>query len=634
MPPQLEPLQRVANHSPQVRQLQSYQALANRRPMPMVSQRVVQRQGEPLETIEEEIAEQEPEPAAPELLAATDASTSGASSSSAPPQDQPANNESGLDHIKLKTPYQAGTGKVKAKIEGLRTQFNTAKKAGEKVSTLAALQKLVNKNIKDKTADQGKALSEQKLLELRALEKDIREASRDLLSNEAFVAALKQDEPGVRGGYDTFLEQRYLNTKLENRRLEAHEISALSQPDGEKDAGMDQESLRYIRGDNYKDWLQIAPSKRLLISSIVTSLVEDPQKASTLKLSVEKLKKTPAYGMGLSMSGDDKTAVREHTKSMWLATINATEGSSGKRTPEEIKQNAATVGILKKVFLLLQSGLEERTKEGNYQLWTTDVSTALSHGGRVNIKIPILTAPEEGTNDPHALMKWLGITQGNKAEGNQAAGVFVRGFGSHRLDVNKKGEMKEKGGSLVGALGAVDNTKRYGLNLTVGGFDTLDFNGEYILPDGKNGHMYIGFHPPTFKAFGTLQIGIETTAPGAESNVGYKHTFKSTEATANPLSSVGGAKSDKHGVGKLGWNQIDLTTIQPHGNAPIITGIKGWLGRLHPMEAQFREGVNQGTVSNADLVAGRSGFEDKLDSIAPPKSEASSSQSDASGSGE
>ena len=106
--------------------------------------------------------------------------------------------------------------------------------------------------------------------------------------------------------------------------------------------------------------------------------------------------------------------------------------------------------------------------------------------------------------------------------------------------------------------------KLYGLDLAAGGLGRRDFNGDVILPDGGHGHMFIGFTKPTKHHDGALQIGIETTGPGADSLVGYKHDWNSTEATANPESSFYGHKMQKVGGGKLGTNQrlVDLNKVQ------------------------------------------------------------------------
>ena len=128
----------------------------------------------------------------------------------------------------------------------------------------------------------------------------------------------------------------------------------------------------------------------------------------------------------------------------------------------------------------------------------------------------------------------------------------------------------------------------YGVDLAAGGLGKKDFNGDVILPDGAHGHLFIGFTKPTKKKDGALQIGIETTAPGAHSLVGYKHNWNSTEATANPESSFFGHKMQKVGGGKLSGNQrlVDLNKLERDG--------KKWEEQLDEIARLFNQALAQG----------------------------------------
>ena len=146
-----------------------------------------------------------------------------------------------------------------------------------------------------------------------------------------------------------------------------------------------------------------------------------------------------------------------------------------------------------------------------------------------------------------------------------------RGFGTHHMNIGENkhgpgtGSFVEEGGKGASLSNKTSKgVKLFGLDLAAGGLGKRDFNGDVILPDGGHGHMFIGFTKPTRKKDGALQIGIETTGPGADSLVGYKHDWNSTEATANPESSLYGHKMQKVGGGKLKHNQrlVDLNKLQ------------------------------------------------------------------------
>jgi hypothetical protein len=235
--------------------------------------------------------------------------------------------------------------------------------------------------------------------------------------------------------------------------------------------------------------------------------------------------------------------------------------------------------ILRRVFILLQAGLKKfDSKSDGYVDWQGPVATALSHGGRVNIRIPRLTGGRAATD----LTDWLGITEGG--ERDEEGAVFDRGFATHRIDVakdtkKKRGHFKEKGGMGASITNKMKgDTHIWGMNLSVGGLGNRDFNGDVILPDGGHGHLFIGFRPPTTEMDGALQVGVETTGPHALSTVGYVHDWRSSEKTANPISSVGGLKQDKVGSTK-NPNMIDL--------AELSDGVGDWKDMLDQFAKQF-----------------------------------------------
>ncbi len=255
---------------------------------------------------------------------------------------------------------------------------------------------------------------------------------------------------------------------------------------------------------------------------------------------------------------DATTAINQGAVPAPKTLLNTLTFTQGKKLSKDevVKRHGQSLEVLKNIFHLLQEGAEiyDGTAKSYVPVDDVPVAKLLSHGGRVNIQIP-------AGNAPYALTEHLGITDNN---GKPKAGVFKRFVGTHHVSLGD-GKFKEQGGQLAALRAKFDDTELYGINLAVGGLGLKDFNGDVILPDGAHGHMFIGYRPPKPGRQGALQIGMETTGPRAPSTVAYLHNWRSTEKTANPISSVGGLKQDKIGdestknartvdLGKLGGN--------------------------------------------------------------------------------
>jgi hypothetical protein len=338
----------------------------------------------------------------------------------------------------------------------------------------------------------------------------------------------------------------------------------------------------YLTAADYKEWLKQLPGKRLLIATIawkdgVGANDENPPPSYTL-------------GRAMAIQTGDHTGVLndqakqqakkerdDHIRNAFVNTLMPVgpkellevQLNAPNEANEMIAANAEAQQILARILLLLQVGLQvyDPTTAQHIDYKTGDVVRALAHGGRVNIRIPARTGQNK-KDSAYALTDWIGITDKGKAVGS----VKERGFGTHHMNIgdNKKGvagtgSFVEEGGKGASMSNKTSSgVKLFGLDLAAGGLGKRDFNGDVILPDGGHGHMFIGFTKPTRKKDGALQIGIETTGPGADSLVGYKHDWNSTEATANPESSFYGHKMQKVGGGKLKTNQrlVDLNKLQ------------------------------------------------------------------------
>lgn len=392
-------------------------------------------------------------------------------------------------------------------------------------------------------------------------------------------------------------------------------------------------AVEYIKNSKYQTWLLLSAPNRLWLSYIAWREFRGE----------EFVKGTPPYSLGRSMDGKDtdnfseqerheiQQEIDQSIKDAWFNTfyenghIKHDAASAivqgGVKREGKVLDHAAVVKniiyskqILKKILIILHAGLEIYNKDSNqFEAHTGSVVRALSHGGRVNIRIPSLASEQ---SNPHALMQWIGLFNGSdngsrlplsKTLSNKDNGLFHRDFGTHHLDIgdndeDQLGRFREEGGVGAAVRSKLDDTVMLGINLAVGGFGNKDFNGDVILPDGAHGHMLIFYRPPTIEHDGGLMIGIETTGPHAASTVGYAHTAKSSEATANPESSFGGMKSDKIGDGSA--STLGITT-KPKSKSHRDRTDDQTLGRL----------VNLGTVNNGDWLSRLDGLEREFNAI-------------------
>lgn len=340
--------------------------------------------------------------------------------------------------------------------------------------------------------------------------------------------------------------------------------------------GRYQDAQDYVDKGNYRTWSarklarwpRIKPGQRILIATIAwTSFRAEPDKHKLPSYTLGRaLRIRSPYGLAAQELAAITAERDQQIRDAFVDTLIPAEAPEGGTEAEAGKVQRAQ-DILTRVFLILQNGLKVY-REGTYVDYEEgDVARAMAHGGRVNIRIPALR-PENTAFD---LLDWFGLTSGGK----DANPSERRSIGSHSMDIGKNrgevpGKFKEKGGTLVGLSNAlkyglsekarlpVDDSRTYGINPAAGGWGNLDVNDDVIKPDGGHGHMFLRFQPPTQDRDGVLQIGMETTAPGASSPVGYQHDLWSTEATANPESSFFGHKQDRVGEGKLNQRIVNL----------------------------------------------------------------------------
>jgi len=235
--------------------------------------------------------------------------------------------------------------------------------------------------------------------------------------------------------------------------------------------------------------------------------------------------------MGIkAKKNDDMEAqeyVNEQDEKAWEKTIDTVDENSlnnelGKEKAQDlIKQHESAKNILKRIFIVLQTKLQYRNNQDDPKLqdWEGPVARALSHGGRVNIFLP----PVSNQKDQDAFWNWL---TGGKSERETAKlkgrTAATHGFSWNDENENKNEKSKDKKDKKLkqpkeekfGNWKAITNGKHWGMDLPVGGLGTKNVSGEMTLANGKNGHMYINYDPPTTTRGGALLIGVESSGSG------------------------------------------------------------------------------------------------------------------------
>ncbi|GAA3733003.1 hypothetical protein GCM10022225_13900 [Plantactinospora mayteni] len=393
------------------------------------------------------------------------------------------------------------------------------------------------------------------------------------------------------------------------------------------ETGTHDDAQRYLNASRYYDWLQLPPGKRLFVATLAWEARGGPDAA--------RVRDSPAYVLarGIQMHSLPKehpllqeleAELNVDVRDKFAATLASNQlradqdGAEG-LSPEQIdaynKKNQQANTLLRRLFVIIQQGLEVAGAEGKYSAdrdWrrhTGNVARALAHGGRVNVRVEI---PHHGrTEEPidgTSLPTWLDMYDLDK-----------RPFSTHDVTGGNEETLRERGGHGATIRKLVEFPRRdeRGADVAAGGIGSRDFNGDVVLPNGMHGHILLVYRPPTARSIGVLEIGMETTAPESVSDalkeffvaamhlpdalrpkpdpnapknpVGYRHTAKSTEKTANPASSFGGLKQDKLGVGKLDTMRVTLSG--------------DWLRRLKAQDEELTRKINKAGQDEQQLKA-------------------------------
>jgi hypothetical protein len=340
-----------------------------------------------------------------------------------------------------------------------------------------------------------------------------------------------------------------------------------------------------------------------------------------LGIADDQYKKTPGYlryEAQQAKSGDNKDKFKEtiygKDTDMWEKTL---EGKSDNAKPEfqeqaqkYSEQTESAKNILQRIFIILHDGLKYRDDEKKpfEKDWPAQTAVALSHGGRVMVKLPPLTDNKQDRNE---FINWLlgndskeedksykGSTlKPNKAKKENTeyhkAKVDTRLSSTHDIDIGKDGkfqEIKTSGKQFWGNLSAGQSEEHYGMDIPLGGLGQEDLAGDAILPDGSHGHMYIFYEPPTLDKPGGLLIGAETSRMAHTDIFGQYHDATGSSAE---FSSTGTSKEGRIGA-EIGGRIVDYTK---DGKGKEVAD-PNWLQQLQ----QAEQNVQAGLITSKELV--------------------------------
>ena len=160
------------------------------------------------------------------------------------------------------------------------------------------------------------------------------------------------------------------------------------------------------------------------------------------------------------------------------------------------------------------------------------VATYLTHGSRVIVDLP----PDR--DNPNKVFDWL--TQGKDFDRTAATHGVTRNAEGQVYETKTKGVADMMGYGLRGAAsyipfsGVQGGSYHKGFNVAM--YRPEDAPGS-VPADGKQGHVYMYYNPPTDKAPGELMFGIEEDAPGQANH--------SLTGGANPASATGGRRLEE-----------------------------------------------------------------------------------------
>ncbi|WP_052344942.1 eCIS core domain-containing protein [Planktothrix rubescens] len=383
----------------------------------------------------------------------------------------------------------------------------------------------------------------------------------------------------------------------------------------------------------------LSPIKRLQIATYQRDLgIKD-----------EKFRQTPGY---LRYEANElKKGSQEHKKDiyekdtkMWEQTLDNQTNSEDESLEKYKEQTESANSILRRIFIILHDGLKYREdqKQNIFKDWDESVAVALSHGGRVMINLP----PIKQDENENEFIQWLfgaspesdltrkpqsynKIKDPNNKSDHYKAKVDTRIASSHNVKVTESSLEEEKSNTfdVKGKTGLKSTIKHYGMDIPLGGLGNEDLAGDVILPDGRHGHIYIYYRPPSLTLPGSVLIGAETSRMAHTDVFGMYHDQRGAPAE---FSSTGTSKGGRIG-GEFGGRVVDYTKtvtktekrrLLPDTTKDVLE-VKdpNWLQRLR----QAEQNVQAGLITSKELV-GKASKEVEKKLFSPPEEQSLSAE--------
>ncbi|MDT9214318.1 MAG: DUF4157 domain-containing protein [Limnospira sp. PMC 1256.20] len=482
----------------------------------------------------------------------------------------------------------------------------------EKINELTKIEKRDYKNKKGETESKKMNLAEQIDLGKGFLTDDIVKVIQELSQIPKGKTYLSQNG---------FLTQEELEKVAEEKRVigdweryEEHDFSRLTAgiaPDVRGEAVLSpihrMQIATYQRDLGIKDekFRQTPGYLRYEAKNMKKAKEEYEEAAKTDPNSEDSKKKKENYEAVKKGIYDKDTEMWEKALNNDLTTIPKSNQEIAKKYQE---QTDSAIAILKRVFIVLQHGLMYRDDQDTpkFEEWQENVAVALSHGGRVMINLP----PLQGQDKEHDFIYWLlggssadvktykptSRKDANKSSDYYKAKVDTRIASSHDVEVtqNSLKEVKSNTFDIKGAVpGATSTIKHYGMDIPLGGLGNEDMAGDVILPDGRHGHMYIYYRPPSKEKPGSVLVGAETSRMAHTDVFGMYHDKRGAPAEVSP---TGTSKAGRIGA-EFGGRVVDYTTLSEDGKSLTVKDTD-WLKQLKTAE----ENVQKGVITSKELL--------------------------------